>query len=88
MAGSGPLCGKEPGPTHVPTVTLPGICNAIDLVAMDNFLEMLWSGLSHSRDILGLLPAGWAQQTWDTCQSTFGQEWPGLLSGRDHSRSR
>lgn len=45
VAGYGPLCGKEPGPTHVPTVTLSDICNAIDLVAMDNFLEMLWSGL-------------------------------------------
>lgn len=64
MAGSGPLRDEVSGPADIPSMSLVGICNAVDLVAMGNFLEMLWSGLSHSRDIFdhfllaGLCPAG------------------------------
>lgn len=98
VASFGLLCGKVPGPTDIPPTTPAGICNSIALVAMDNFLEMLWLGPSHSRGVLGPLSAGWVQPSWDTYQNywlslpwgslAFGWEWPGLLLGRHHSKSR
>lgn len=57
-AGSGPLCGKESRPTHIPVMTLSGIDNTIDLAAKENVLKMPWSCFSHSRHILRPLPAG------------------------------